>query len=674
MKGLLCKNTGFGKIKSVLLKRKITMRTMMLTAVAALVANMATAETWTWQGYSSEWSVATNWLGSAGQTGVPAAGDTAIVPSTYTGSASPAESLTTASLAAIQLKKSATYSQITFRLQPGGDGMSTSFGKSLYSGLVLDGEGEITFNTTTSGDFKLQKGVTGTGTLVKIGPGTLTDAYEVSTSGKTTKRYYSIPKTILREGRINIYANTVCSGHEFVFDDNADTRLGFGATVSQVLNLTFENGSISETETVDNTTHGMTSANDRQLTFTGTPKLNPMRFTGQLYDHAGLNWSPVAVEEGAEPYEFRFAKAVSATQGQIIVSNGVLRLTEGASMTNLSKVVVGPAGTFKVDVGAGGGFHAAALELEALTSRLHLGAGVVLTFDTATLAGESLADGIYRATSGWIEGDGIVIVGGVESPSDVLTITEGSSYPLAADATYQYAGVELTAPGDFDFTAGEGAMFVLGEQGFKAAVSETARTLTFAWSLWLRGAQLWEIPAGNVFVQTGRIATLALGKVQVVGKGKLELRGDNTFANDLAISNAEVHAYSDTAFGSAVGKTEFDRASGSTLTVHGITTDEELAWPGEKPGTVTLAFFKASEDKSVVTNVFNGYVHCDYGGNQYFNIDKGVVAVFRGGVTKNAGLFGPRGEGTMVIEDKILTPARRYLRWRENHRIYSRQF
>jgi len=532
-----------------------------------------------------------------------------------------------------------------------------------YAGITCgdSGEtGEVEVDVPSHMHLRLQKGVSGPCTLVKTGLGTLTDAYEVTNPSKDTKRSFSVPKVLLKEGTLNIWANTLCNGLELVFDGASDDlRVGYGAAATNVLNLTIKSGAIRESALAEGTAHGFTtySTNVREIVFTGAPKVNPMRFTGRFYNNAGICWNPDSAET---PYVFEYAKSVSDTTGQLIVSNGIVRLTESASFTALSRLEVS-GGTLQVDAAAGLGFHADLLEVGSVGAKLDLGKGVVIACTAAKLGDEALDDGVYTsANAAWITGEGCVEVGEVAPVESVLTLSEGDSYAFATNSTY--AGVALTTAGDFTFGAAAGAALTLGGQGLVATGASAARTVTIDCPVLIEGTQTWRFSSKDKVVINGSVMSARSGGIwQISGAKTVEIRGANVYSHTLSVSNAAAHIYGTAAMGGDIGQVLCEVLSGGRLYFHGVTTGKGIRFWREgttKPGTMTIANFYASEDGLVTTNRFGGYCEIQFNGNQYFNISKDVTAHFRGGVFKNGGLFGPRGDGTMLVTDKTLTPAR----------------
>jgi len=648
------------------------MRCFSLLALAALAGATASAATYVWNPTTVDsknhylWETPANWLvNDSTATSYPNSADAIVeVPGNksqlYNGTGKCKEfHYTDASSFPI-------VNQGTLKLVTGGkfsfDAFSSKNGTTInwYASITCGdtGEtGEVEVNIPAHMNLNLQKGVTGPCTFVKTGAGTLTDAYEVTNPSKNTERSFSVPKVLLREGVLNLWSNKICNGLEIVFDGASDDlKVCYGATQTFVRDLTIKSGAIRESALAEGTAHGFTtySTNVRQIVMTGAPKVNPMRFTGRFYQNAGLCWAPDAAET---PYEFQFAKSVSDTTGQLVVSNGVVRLTEGASFTALSRVAVA-GGTLKVDALSGLGFHAEAMEIAASGATLDLGRGVVLACDAATYGASALSDGVYTAANAaWITGEGSVEVGEVARPSEILTVTEGSSYAFTANCAY--AGAVLTTEADFTFTTSSGAGVTLGAQGLVATGATAARTVTIDCPVCIDGTQTWTFAANDTVVVRGNVITSRDGGVwRIAGAKAVEFRGTNAFVHTLAVSNAVVRFYGTPSLGGDCGTVTCDACSGGRLHFYGVTTGKGVRFDGEKPGTVVIAQFHASADGLVTTNLFTGYCETQFSGNQYFSIDKDVTAHFRGGVYKKGGLFGPSGEGSMVISDNILTPAR----------------
>ncbi len=331
----------------------------------------------------------------------------------------------------------------------GGEGivMNCTGSMGWWAGIHIAGTGEAPIVVPAGATLNNQKGVrteskTADVTLVKQGAGHFNTAYEGG-------NIYNPLRTKLQGGTITMRASEISTGHEFVFDSNdPDLLLRFNYAKSQYRDWTIQNGALLESAEVDNTTHGITSDGSNNhlyyLRLTGTPKLAEQRFTGQLYSTAGLAFLPGAKTNGND-FVFTFAKAVSSAGGGISVTNGTVRLAEGASFTALQRLDVGSTGTFKVESGCGANFVCGNLDI-ASGGKLNLAAGVTLRFSTGKAGGSTLTDGVYTsATANWIDGDGEVVVGAPMLDPIVLTVASGETYlPEALDAYNASTGESVT--------------------------------------------------------------------------------------------------------------------------------------------------------------------------------------------------------------------------------------
>lgn len=91
------------------------------------------------------------------------------------------------------------------------------------------------------------------------------------------------------------------------------------------------------------------------------------------------------------------------------------------------------------------------------------------------------------------------------------------------------------------------------------------------------------------------------GHFRVPGPGRVDFKAANTFSGELIVSGGEFHAYGDSAFGTAAGKTTFQAATGATwyYYFHGVKTDDAIDWY-QTDGNMH-AYFEAD-----TVNVFNG--------------------------------------------------------------------
>jgi len=330
-------------------------------------------------------------------------------------------------------------------LLAGGEGLTMTGDMNWWAGLQFTGSGEVPIHVPDGKYFDNQKGVYGTATFVKTGGGLFQSASEGASP-------YQPTVTKLQGGAFYIKSNDALANGEFIFDSNsADLRLVLHnsytskGTKSWYNSWTLNNGALSESASVDNTTHGITCSDteaNAYLRLTGTPKTAEQRFTGQLYGTAGISFAPGAKQTGGADYVFTFAKAVSTAGGGLAVTNGTMKLAEGASFSALKVLNVGAGATFEVESGSGQGFVCQALDLQS-GGKFKLAADVTLGFGVkAKVAGETLAEGTYTAagTDGttaadWIEGDGSVVVdryaGTYGTNQLVLDIAQGQTVGFA---------------------------------------------------------------------------------------------------------------------------------------------------------------------------------------------------------------------------------------------------
>lgn len=407
--------------------------------VCAALAMAASAETWYLKGggaHKGNWGYdwfatgeGCNWTNAVGAVGVPAAGDAVVLPEkdpeTGGNITVSAASGTMPPLAAFTAPGPFTLHQGTLVMRAGGAGVFVGAGSWWWADLVCRANPDdpaaegVVVTVPDDVTFNLQKGITCTGTdVIKAGGGTLVNL------AQGFNPYYVDLKDLtvrLRGGTFVNHTTNLLQGVRLVFDsDDPNLRVKIGKAEKRSWNWGIRDGAIEESPAVSNTAHGFTSEDGveaQALTLCGTPTVNPMRFTGTFYRRAGLVWNPDAVDAA-----FVFAKAVSHTTGELLVSNGVVRLVEGATFSRLSRLDVAAGAQFVVEAGAGSGFMAQEAALAA-GSRVVVGKDVSLTFNRATFNGVALAPGLHTAATApaWLSGDGLVYVvsntGAPETPS-----------------------------------------------------------------------------------------------------------------------------------------------------------------------------------------------------------------------------------------------------------------
>ena len=528
----------------------MTKQMLAVFAVGLLVAVAPAADTWYWTGLVNEpiqgqtdintWGLnannAGNWTNLVTHTtGVPQEGDTVVYSSDYASNANVGfNKIASRKLAEIRCEKgSFNFRQSNLNLMDGGRVVfeDAAISRSWTGGLVLNGTGTVNIKNP-SVTFTIQKSFEGsTSTLVKEGPGTFMVCEDGSVG---TTRKYLVPTTSLRGGSVAINIGTcwpLTSGAELRFDSNdGDIRYVLGSDASKYKDfekygVVIPNGALVESAAVNNTSHGVTSPAGNKLWFTGTPKVADMVFTGTFYGSAGLVWLP-----GDPSYMFTFKKAVHETTGEIAVSNGTVRVCDGASFPHLSLVTVrGANARFQVDATAVKKMPAATLAISD-GGKVKPEAGTHLDVAAVKVNGVAVADGIYSGAAAlhatqvdWIDGAGVVCVGhGVPGAaqvdaawtgggSDTLsstaanwngsapTLTDGGAYVTASGGTGFTAaddvwlkGFDLTSRSAFAFGATAGKEFWLGSKGIAGGTG----TYAINTPLVLTSDQKWNFKSG----------------------------------------------------------------------------------------------------------------------------------------------------------------------------------
>ena len=558
------------------------MKLTMTAAVAAGVALAASAVTRYWNPTTQTpqssgsttmryfWTTAANWLDENGNTGVPQAGDDVVFNRSGQVWGSSSAALNSLTLAPGSGQYPINQTTLVF---PGGckgfQYLITAYGNSdIYSIFMLKGDGDVPVYVPVGKIVNMQKAIRQNGTqgtdyaegatLVKRGAG----SFGVADSQWTDSCTYK--KTRLEEGTLHFYfggtggkagpQDFFPEGHDFLFAcSNAPAYLSL-----RTLDLRMKDVKFHESEGVANIEHGI-SANANMfvfLRFTGTPQLESTVFSGKLFNSVGVSWETVDPTR-----EFVFSNAVSATTGGLLVSNGTMRVTGGASFTSLSNVYVAAGAKFKVERGSGQCFHSTLLGLEDATAEIHAGEDVVLSFTSVDVGGVAVAPGIYTSEDvPWLKGLGRVRVGDATVAGEASGWWERADGPtvLAANVTTNYVGARLTGS-DLTFTAGDGALAFIGTNGFNTAGDGGA--YTWGWHTYLEGTQTWTVASGDTLEFTGELSNLAGGTVRKEGAGTLKLTGAKSFSGNMVISNGTVIATGDESLGGASGTTTFELVS-----------------------------------------------------------------------------------------------------------------
>ena len=321
-----------------------------------------------------------------------------------------------------------TINQGTVTVAAGGVGVVLCMNTTWYANLAMSGTGEVPLYMPSGAKLTMQKGLTGSGGVaVKRGGGTWEIANE-------TARTFSA-------GGIRIEGGPITFGNNKLNETSGFTLTFAGNDATEVIKLNYSDMAVkdltlAETADVDNTDHGFTSSAGYNLAFLGgTSSVSPMSFTGSFKGSAGLVWAPADADT-----EIVLKKAAHPTTGGIWVSNGVVRVSEGASFLSLTNVTVhGSGARFAVDASAVRVFPAATFNISD-GGKLRVGPGAYVSLVNVMTNGEAVADGVYRGVAGpligeeadWIDGTGVVVVGAPVVGAPVPATWNGAGADTAA--------------------------------------------------------------------------------------------------------------------------------------------------------------------------------------------------------------------------------------------------
>ena len=663
-----------------------------------LTARWVTPHTRTWTPTTKNSSgqylfgTADNWRDETGATGKPLIGDTVIfgTAASTAGAYQVSEGNANNPLYVVQYEnvKTVAMNQGWFALLAGGQGLQylrNAGSGSNWSGIYCVGDGIVPVNIANNVEYNMQKGCqlgtcsgfARTPIVVKQGPGTVINFNQ---SGNYD---YTVPKTRLQEGRWDMTMTKPMKDIELAFDGSAAKRLTL-CYGSYTADLTFNGGGICEINGAANHTIEANNKNGH-VVFTGTPKFNPMVFSGRFTKGAGLVWSPANADS-----VFVCSNGVSDTAGQIQVTKGTVKLVDGASFTALAELAVSDGAVFEVDADSGANFHAEALTLGG-TAKLKLAAGVALNVTAASLAGSALAPGTYAADgaagkkAAWIEGAGTVVV--ATGPGNMATWVGGdtTSTLMTKDANWQDGTVPDLAAGDlfatfaaggaearlagtvgfdglalnntagtaFTFAAESGAQATIAGNGITVADASAATMWTMGWPVALGADQTWSIGANNTFKLTGPLS--GAGKLTIDNAGTVELAASSTQTGVLELKGGTVRVTASNAFGPAGRTVNFHHNLTKYVFAGDLTFDAPM-YSGDQ--RESWENFLTVEPGSHLT--FNGNFGYLAEGSITFGADS--VTVFKGGVKFNTdgmkGKIVPRGSGTMVVSNAIISTCR----------------
>lgn len=613
-------------------------------AIAAMAASpgAARADTWYWTGIdttaanspASSWGYdankAANWTNLVTQSqGIPQAGDIIAYSSDYVVNTTYGigiRNIAGTTFGGVLFEKgSRPICQSTLKIADGGSVTFTDAAASSTWTCNLDFAGTGTVSIASGKTLTLEwRRVSGANaTLVKEGAGSFILKNNDNFNSGTESNIGTI---LLRGGTLG--SHWAKGVKEFRFDSNDPSiRLQIGTrNLAGGDGFIIENGILSEAECVNNTAHGVTSSYGLNITFTGTPKIEDMAFTGTFYGSAGLVWNPSSAD-----YTFSFKKATHQTTGVIAVSNGTVRACDGARFPNLSRVDVDGANSlFRVDTTGGFPMPSATVALSN-GGKLSLVSGVRVSVSSVTVDGVAVAPGLYHGAgaastlgsmaAAWIDGAGLVTVGvsaatqtsatwtgaGADPMSDTAanwsgsapTLTDGSAFVTATGGTGFTAagdvwlnGFDLTAVSPFALSATSGKEIWLGSGGIRggngsysidAPVAATAaQTWNFRegatvdfntpFASGTDAAEIWANGTGAVFNVNSSLGPQNF-RANLEYKAKLNIAAGVT-------NNADIRQYNDVAgspFGSfSLGEVVFK--GGAPIVINGFVDNTNTEW------------------------------------------------------------------------------------------------
>lgn len=558
-------------------------------AVAAgVVVSSTAADTWYWLGkvdcktagtgsYGYAFKSADNWQNVAtGEHGIPSDGDS-VIYKTGAGQFG-ADFDTTVGFPSVVFESSGSSNQGTPTFIAGGTGLKASGNVTYNSNVYIKGSGEFVFDIPSGTTQYIQKSLYGSAsvTLVIKGGGTVRNSqgYAPLNTAKTaysearskTDGYYPNRKFVfggvkIQNGALDMRQYYWVRDCDFQFDgngtvlsvncfdktknaSNVDTDWG-------IHSLELSNCKLTETENVTGSSHCVSGQDARCFIHMFGDQMVDQSFSGQFKNYAGLVWDP------ANDVEFAFKKSVSPTAGILTVSNGTIRVTEGAGFPNVPTITVsGENAKFKVDASAQQTYPATTFVVD---NGGKIVPGGRLFVKAVKVNGESVENGVYTGTGtigtqvNWVDGEEVVIVGNVTAGEGELVAATWNGTGNATTLANWNGAAELPAlnDGSAQVTVAGGSSFVADTdvwvKGFTLGVTPFAFSAAAGKELWIgssgisavgkavtvgaadgcvvaAGAQTWDLGNGTLAIN---------GDVGSVGNDALWIKGTGKNALDL---------------------------------------------------------------------------------------------------------------------------------------------
>lgn len=659
-----------------------TATTAAALALAATAAIPAIADTWYWvaqnatPAYSSgtleDWgcdaSLAANWTNFVTRTqGVPAEGDIIKFSNLYHKNSSGIgiRNISSRKFGGVVFERGQTpIKQTTLNLASGATILFESAASDSTWTCNIGCEGTNIINIAMGKKLTLNwRNVTGPGaTLVKDGYGSF-----FANTHNSSDLPCNVGMLLLRAGTFGCHYAKI---PEVRFDsDDSSALLQLGTRSPHANDATYnrvgffiENGLLAESDGVANTTHGVTSAYGQNLVFTGTPKVQEMVFTGTFYGSAGLVWNP-----GDAAYSFAFKKATHQTTGLIAVSNGTVRVRDGASFPNLSQVMVDGSNS-RIRVETSGVIFPAATVALSQSGKLALASGVHLSVAAVTIDGVAVGEGLYHGVgaesqmgsveASWIDGAGYVAVG-ISAGAQTSTTWTGAGADTLSSTAANWSG---TAP---VLTDGNAFVTVTGGTGFTAVGGvwlngfDITGVSTFALGA-SPGKELW-IGSGGVHGGTGTYSINAPVSMAARQTWRFKEGATVSFnapfsggigASSVSLDGTGVVFNVNAAIGPAGFQTDIEHRNTINIAA-GIVNDADLRLFNDVPGdpwgqwTKSLVVFKGGAQ-----TVMNGFTH-NTNSTWHMTFEDNADVVFKGGfLSRNSTYFKTVGKNARIRFDK----------------------
>jgi hypothetical protein len=586
-----------------------------LIALAGVVVGLsAEADTWHWYnnvrpsgnfGYSA--NAPENWENAdTGAHGVPTSGDYVVASYAAFGS----DFTDQLAFGGVTITADTTeyfVDQGSLTLQAGGPGLVVqdnvaSLGAANGS-ILFVGSGEAVVDIQSAACvLTVIKSLYGNAgiTLVKKGAGTLgaNDYYFFSGEGREKhdgyyrNRKFSFGAMKLQGGTFRPTQYYTVSNLDFQFDGDGTTLDLYGQKYygHAPYSWRLKDCRFRETANVRAGTHKVTAAaSPGVLECVGD--WEDTVFSGEFAGFAGLLWNPDS------QVEFVFSNKLSSTAGNMVVSNGTIRIACGAGFSSGVTVAVDGSGSrFQVDASANAHMSKASLVLSN-GGVVSLAGGVRLEVAAVAVDGEAVEPGLYHGSSGvplfgsaevlWIDGAGYVCVGSAADPVPVpaewtgngvdrycdtpgnwssgskpdlsnggalVTVVGGAGFVAQSDVWVN--GFDLSSVAPFAFGAMPGKNFWIGSGGILFGPG----TYCVEAPLVISAKQAWRLDPQTTLEMREPLDWLANGELYVVGtasvfKAVASLGGSGFVANidyktqvDVAAgvtNNADIRVYND---------------------------------------------------------------------------------------------------------------------------------